>query len=107
MRSVVLGALSGLLLVLAFPPWGWAFVAPLAIGTFLWAVIDTRRPSEAWFTGWGFGILFFAFLFPWLGELVEPAVIALGPLVVVQAAFTAVYARFPFVEGEMATDEHR
>jgi apolipoprotein N-acyltransferase len=86
--------LSGLLLVLAYPPWGWGFIAPVAIAAFLWAIIDARRPSESWFIGWGFGIAFFGFLFPWLGELVDPAIIALGPLVVSQAAFTAVYARF-------------
>ena len=86
--------LSGLLLVLAYPPWGWGFIAPVAIAGFLWAIVEARRPSEAWFTGWGFGIAFFGFLFPWLGELVDPAIIALGPLVIVQAAFTAVYARF-------------
>ena len=93
MKSVVLGVLSGLLLVLAYPPWGWGSIAPLAIGGFLWAIIGARRPSEAWFTGWGFGIAFFAFLFPWLGELVDPAIIALGPLVISQAVFTSIYAR--------------
>lgn len=86
--------LSGLLLVLAYPPWGLGFIAPVAIAGFLWAIADAQRPSESWFIGWGFGIAFFGFLFPWLGELVDPAVIALGPLVISQAAFTAVYARF-------------
>ncbi|MBT8213607.1 MAG: apolipoprotein N-acyltransferase [Acidimicrobiia bacterium] len=93
MRSVVLGVLAGLLAVLAYPPWGWGFVAPVGIAGFLWAILDTKRPSEAWLTGWGFGIAFFGFLFPWLGELVDPAVIALGPLVLSQAAFTSIYAR--------------
>ncbi len=79
--------------MLAYPPWGWGFVAPVAIAGFLWAISDARRPSEAWLTGWGYGIAFFAFLFPWLGELVDPAIIALGPLVVSQAAFTSIYAR--------------
>ncbi len=94
MRSVVLGALSGLLLVFAYPPWGWGFIAPVAIGGFLWAIIEARLPREAWFSGWGFGIVFFGLLFPWLGELVDPAIIALGPLVLSQAVFTSVYARF-------------
>ncbi len=94
MRSIVLGIVSGLVLVLAYPPWGWGFVAPAAIAGFLWAVADARRPSESWFVGWGFGFAFFGFLFPWLGELVDPAIIALGPLVVSQAVFTSIYARF-------------
>lgn len=93
MKSVVLGVASGLLLVLAYPPWGWGLVAPFAIGGFLWAITEARRPADAWFTGWGFGIAFFGFLFPWLGELVDPAIIALGPLVFVQAVFMAVFAR--------------
>jgi apolipoprotein N-acyltransferase len=93
-RSIVLAIASGLVLVLAYPPWGWGLIAPFAIGAFLWAIADARRPAESWFVGWGFGIAFFGFLFPWLGELVDPAIIALGPLVVSQAVFTSVYARF-------------
>lgn len=68
-------------------------MAPLAIAGFLWAVADSRRPGDSWFVGLGFGVAFFGFLFPWLGELVDPALIALGPLVLSQAAFTSVYAR--------------
>jgi apolipoprotein N-acyltransferase len=91
-RSIVGAVLAGLLLVAAFPPYGLGFVAPIAIFGFLWAIARVERARNAWLAGLGFGIAFFGFLFPWLGELVDPALIALAPLVLSQAAFTSVYA---------------
>jgi apolipoprotein N-acyltransferase len=89
-RSVLLAAVAGYALVLAYPPVGLAFMVVPSIALFLVAVRQAERPVHAWGAGGAFGIAFFAFLFPWLAEL---GVIALIPLVLVQAAFPFVYAR--------------
>lgn len=91
-RSIVGSVLAGLLLVAAFPPYGLGFIAPVAIFGFLWSIAVAERARDAWIAGLGFGIAFFGFLFPWLGELVDPALIALAPLVLSQAAFTSIYS---------------
>lgn len=91
-RSIVGSALAGLLLVAAFPPYGLGFVGPIAVFGFLWSITLAERTRDAWVGGLAFGITFFGLLFPWLGELVDPALIALAPLVLSQAAFTSVYA---------------
>lgn len=90
MRSVLLAAVAGYALVLAFPPSGLAFMVVPAIALFLVAVRQAERPAHAWGAGGAFGVVFFSSLFPWLAEL---GVVALIPLVVVQAAFPLVYAR--------------
>jgi apolipoprotein N-acyltransferase len=82
-------AVAGALLVLAYPPYGWAWIAVPAITLFLWAVRRAGREGRPWLTGFVFGATFFALLFPWLAEL---GVIALIPLVLAQAAFPAVFA---------------
>ena len=61
-----------------------------AIALFLVAIRQAERPGHAWGAGGAFGIVFFSFLFPWLAEL---GVIALLPLVAVQAFFPFVFAR--------------
>lgn len=91
MRSVLLGAVSGLVLVLAYPPTGAGWVAVPAIALFLWSIRAAGRRGAAWAAGAGFGLTFFTFLFPWIGEL---GVIALIPLVISQAVFPFVYARW-------------
>ena len=90
MRSVLLAAVAGYALVLAFPPAGLAFMVVPAIALFLVAVRHAERPAHAWGAGGVFGLVFFGSLFPWLAEL---GVIALIPLVVMQASFPFVYAR--------------
>ncbi|MDH5615973.1 MAG: apolipoprotein N-acyltransferase [Acidimicrobiia bacterium] len=89
MRSFVASVAAGLLLVLAYPPRGWALLAPVAVAIFLTAIrsAETRRTAIA--SGAGFGLAFFGFLFPWLAEL---GVIALVPLLLLQAAFPTLYA---------------
>lgn len=61
-----------------------------AVTGFLVAIRWAARPVHAWLAGGAFGVTFFATLFPWLAEL---GVIALIPLVVVQAVFPLAYAR--------------
>ncbi len=78
-------------LVLAFPPRGWALLAPVAIAMFLTAVRSASSRRAALAAGAGFGLAFFGLLFPWLAEL---GVIALIPLVLLQAAYTTLYAWF-------------
>ncbi|MEX1003820.1 MAG: apolipoprotein N-acyltransferase [Acidimicrobiia bacterium] len=90
MRSVLLAAVAGYALVLAFPPAGLAFMVVPAIGLFLVAVRQAERPVHAWVAGGAFGLVFFSFLFPWLAEL---GGIALIPLVLVQTLFPLAYAR--------------
>lgn len=93
MRSTLLGAAGGAILVLAYPPTGWAFLVIPAITAFLLAVRWATRPIHAWLAGAGFGLSFFSLLFPWLAEL---GPIALWPLVVVQTLFPLTYARLLF-----------
>lgn len=90
MRSALLAALAGTLLVVAFPPFGQGFLVVPAIAVFLLAIRLARRPAHAWVAGGTFGVAFFTLLFPWLAEL---GVIALLPLVFVQTLFPLVYAR--------------
>ncbi len=90
MRSTLLAAAAGYVLVLAFPPTGYAFLTIPALVGFLVAIRWASRPSHAWLAGGAFGLVFFCFLFPWLAEL---GIIALLPLAVVQALFPLLYAR--------------
>ncbi|MEX2654785.1 MAG: apolipoprotein N-acyltransferase [Acidimicrobiia bacterium] len=90
MRSTLLAAASGFVLVFAFPPNGVGFMVIPGITGFLVAIRLASRPAHAWLAGGTFGLVFFTTLFPWLAEL---GVIALIPLVVVQASFPLVYAR--------------
>lgn len=87
--SVVVAAVAGAFLVLAYPPSGWGWIAVPATAMFLWAVRKAGRDGRPWLTGLVFGVTFFTLLFPWLAEL---GVIALIPLVLAQAAFPTAYA---------------
>ena len=80
---------AGLLLVLAYPPRGWALLAPVAAAIFLAAIRSAETRWTAVASGAGFGLAFFGLLFPWLAEL---GVIALVPLLLLQAAFPTLYA---------------
>lgn len=89
-RSLLASVAGAGLLVLAFPPYGVGILVVPATALFLVGVRWARRPRQAWGAGIAFGLVFFGFLFPWLSEL---GVIAFVPLLVVQAAYPAVYAR--------------
>ena len=88
MRHVLYSAIAGAVLVLAYPPYGWAVFAPAAVGGFLFTVRTVTGRTQAGLSGLAFGGAFFGLLFPWIGEL---GVVALIPLVLVQAAFPALY----------------
>ncbi|MFO7547448.1 MAG: apolipoprotein N-acyltransferase, partial [Acidimicrobiia bacterium] len=92
-RSLLAAVAGAVLSILAFPPYGiGGFIVPALI-LFLVSIRWASRPSAAWAAGWTYGLISFGFLFPWLGEL---GVIAFLPLLVVQAAYPAVYARLLF-----------
>lgn len=92
-RSIALSWLAGLILVAAYPPTGWGWVAVPAMALFLWAQTLATRPGHAWMGGLGFGVFFFGFLFPWIAEL---GIVALIPLLLVQAIFPMFFARALF-----------
>ncbi|NNK90855.1 MAG: apolipoprotein N-acyltransferase [Acidimicrobiia bacterium] len=85
----VTAAASGLLLVLAFPPFDFgvlAFVAPVPL---LWGLRHTERPGTALAAGFVFGAIFFGILLRWI--LVIGAV-AWVPLTLYLASTAAAYA---------------
>ncbi|MYH06186.1 MAG: hypothetical protein F4194_06860, partial [Acidimicrobiia bacterium] len=86
---VLLSALAGGALSLAFPPRGWWWISLPAIALFL---LQTRRCEGVFsggMTGLAFGLSFFGFLMPWLSEL---GLIAFIPPVIVLSVFPALYA---------------
>lgn len=83
MRPIIIAALAGLALTLAFPPVGAAWLAVPAVALFLWCA---RR--RGWWVGLAFGLGFFGTLFPWLAEL---GLVAFLPLLLLQAAFLGVF----------------
>ena len=89
MMPVLLGALGGLLLWAAFPPWGLGalvFVAPVPL------LIGVRRATsgrQAALVGLVFGFAFFGPLLEWITEM---GIIAWAPLVLVESLFPAVFA---------------
>jgi apolipoprotein N-acyltransferase len=92
-RSLLAAVAGGALSILAFPPYGVGVLIVPAVVLFLVSIRWASRPSLAWTAGWTYGLVSFGFLFPWLAEL---GVIAFLPLLVVQAAYPAVYARLLF-----------
>ncbi len=91
--SVLLGAVSGLLLWAAFPPLdlgALVFVAPVP---FLVALRRAASWREAVLSGLVFGIAFFGPLLEWITEM---GLIAWAPLVLVEALFPAVFAWIVF-----------
>jgi apolipoprotein N-acyltransferase len=84
-RSVVSALVAAGLLVLAFPPFRWGWLVIPAVAVLLWELRRGRRPL---ITGALFGLSFYAGLIWWIGKL---GLIAVIPLVVVFAAYLAVY----------------
>ncbi|MGH8957252.1 MAG: apolipoprotein N-acyltransferase [Acidimicrobiia bacterium] len=85
MRSVLLSLAAAGLMILAFPPYSIAFLVPVALATFLFALRRTRHPVVCGVVfGWGF----FAGLVYWVGEL---GFIAVAPLVFVFGLYPGLY----------------
>ena len=94
---MLLAVASGLLLLLAFPPYGVWWTAPLGMATFLLAVQDAS-PRRAWLAGFvAYLVLFLPLLewvrflgvVPWLALAILQAAVAglLGPLAVLVRRF--------------------
>jgi apolipoprotein N-acyltransferase len=84
-RSLVVAVLAALLLVLAFPPFGWGFLTLPAVALFLWELRSGRHPLAA---GAIFGLAFFSGLIWWISKL---GLIAVAPLVAVFSLYFLVY----------------
>lgn len=84
-RSVVAALVAAGLLVLSFPPFGWAFLAVPAVALFLWTLRSGRRPALA---GWIFGLAFLSGLIWWVSRL---GFIAFAPLAGVFSLYFLAY----------------
>jgi apolipoprotein N-acyltransferase len=73
------------LLVLAYPPFGWALLTVPALATLIFELRSGRHPL---LTGAVFGLAFYGGLIWWVGKL---GLIAVLPLVVVFSVYLAVY----------------
>ena len=83
---VVVAALSGLLLDLAFPPHDLWWLAPAAVGL-LTNVLRGRTLRQGALLGWVHGLAFFGVLLVWTGTIAGP--LAVVALTLLESAFTA------------------
>jgi apolipoprotein N-acyltransferase len=83
---LVLATGSGVALAAAFPPLGWAWVTPFAVGAFTLTCRGLRWRTAA-LVGLGFGVGFFAALLQWIRVIGVDGWVALS---LIQAAFVAV-----------------
>lgn len=98
-RETGLATLGGLLLALAFPPFGLHFLAWVAFIP-LFASLDSRRPASALARGFTAGFVFFGVTLPWLytamsvfGHINAPlSVLLMGVLVAFLALYFALFA---------------
>lgn len=96
---ILLSAVAGVALSLAFPPRGWWWIAVPAIALFLLQTRRLQTVPSAVLAGFVFGLCFFGFLMPWLGEL---GFIALIPPVVVLSVWPTLYAVFMAVAADLS-----
>lgn len=81
---------AGLAMCLAFPPFGWWFLAPIAVGALGWVLLHpSTRPAGGFGYGFLFGLAFYLPLLPWISGLVG-SVPWVG-LSVLEALFPAVF----------------
>lgn len=97
---ILLSAVAGAALSLAFPPLGWWWITVPAISLFLLQTRRLRTLPLAVVSGFAFGVSFFGFLMPWLSEL---GVIAFLPPVVVLSIFPALYTVFMARAADLST----
>ncbi len=91
--SFVLACVSGLVLTLAFPPFGWLPMAVIGPALFLVAIRRTRSIGGAFVVGVLFGSVFMGTLMWWLANL---GFEALAGLIVAQVAFFGLFAMFVY-----------
>lgn len=89
---IALGAVVGVLLCAALPPWGWWPAAPVAVA--LWLVLlDTPSRRLRFATGWVVGVTWFGISTLWMWGLTPPGyvigtLLGWGPLVGAVSAVT-------------------
>ncbi|HWC65009.1 MAG TPA: apolipoprotein N-acyltransferase, partial [Thermoanaerobaculia bacterium] len=70
MRSALAGAGSALLLALAFPPFGYWALAPVALAPWIAALLLEEKPSRGLLSGLVFGLVFWCVSIPWIAFVV-------------------------------------
>ena len=88
MKAVGLGIAGAVVSVLGFPPFGPGWLILIGITLFLLGVRLATNRSQGLLIGTVYGVVFFGGLIWWISEL---GLVALVPLVLVQAAFPAAY----------------
>lgn len=83
MTTLLASLVGGALLILGFPPYGWAPPAWFGVGVLLWAWRRAPSPAMARRGAYLAGAVFFAGLFWWLGNV---ELVAYLPLVALQAS---------------------
>ena len=69
-RTCAAGVLSGLLFALAFPPFGWAILVPLALVPWIAALAVEEKRFRALLSGVLFGLAFWCASLPWISYVV-------------------------------------
>jgi apolipoprotein N-acyltransferase len=100
LKTAALGISSGLLLALAFPPFGWAILAPIAMVPWLVALATEPKRSRALLSGALFGLAFWCASIPWIvyvvthygGQSAFMGVVCLVLLALILAEWPAVVA---------------
>jgi len=87
-KAVGLGIAGAVVSVLAFPPFGPGWLILIGITLFLLGLALASSRLQGLFIGTVYGVAFFAGLIWWISEL---GLVALVPLVLLQAAFPAAY----------------
>lgn len=75
---ILLAAISGVMIFLAFPPVGWWWLAPFGVALFTFVTGTARRYRSAFGYGLVAGFLFFGLLLGWLSVLGDDAWFALS-----------------------------
>jgi apolipoprotein N-acyltransferase len=95
--------LAGALLILAFAPFGWFFIAPLALAVLFFFWLDVS-PKQAFMRGFMFGFGMFGFGVSWVYISIHRfgnANVALAALITI--LFVIVLALFPAIQGYLTT----
>jgi apolipoprotein N-acyltransferase len=87
-RSLLLSGLAGLVLVVAFPPYGQAYLTVPCVAVLFWVLRTAPSRRVAIGSAGVFGLAFFGMLFPWLGEL---GLEAFMPLWILQSGYACLF----------------
>lgn len=101
LKEISLSALSGLILILAFPNFNMEILAWVGFIPFFWA-IRKKSPSRAAFLGWLSGFVFFTGLLPWIYHVLSnyghlPGTVSIFFLVLLTAYLALFFSAFAFI----------